>query len=96
MLTSCWNSAPLFAASISVAMSRKGPWRLARTLATQTGMTNKWLKAQGLCLSRQWVNIYYPVKPGNLRDSPGADPMPDARGGWEKKSRLPDQAPLAY
>ena len=28
-------------ASISVAMSRKGPCRLARTLATQSGMTNK-------------------------------------------------------
>ena len=35
-------------ASISVAMSRKGPWHLARTLATQTGMTTKWLK--GFCL----------------------------------------------
>jgi RNA-directed DNA polymerase len=35
-------------ASISVAMSRKGPWRLARTLAAQTGMTNKRLK--GFCL----------------------------------------------
>jgi len=31
-------------AAISVAISRKGPWRLARTLATQTGMTNQWLK----------------------------------------------------
>ena len=30
--------------AILVAMSRKGPWRLARTLATQTGMTNQWLK----------------------------------------------------
>jgi RNA-directed DNA polymerase len=28
-------------AFISVAMSRKGFWRLARTLATQSGMTNK-------------------------------------------------------
>ena len=28
--------------------SRKGPWRLGRTLATQTGMTNQWLKDQGL------------------------------------------------
>ena len=31
-------------AAISVAISRKGPWHLARTLATQTGMTNQWLK----------------------------------------------------
>ena len=33
-------------AAISVAISRKGPWHLARTLATQTGMTNQWLKDQ--------------------------------------------------
>ena len=50
-------------ASISVAMSRKGPWRLARTLATQTGMTNKWLKAQGLLSVKElWVNIHYPAQ----------------------------------
>jgi hypothetical protein len=49
-------------ASISVAMSRKGPWRLARTLATQTGMTNKWLKAQGLLSVKElWVEIHYPA-----------------------------------
>ena len=49
-------------ASISVAMSRKGPWRLARTLATQTGMTNKWLKAQGLLsIKALRVNIHYPA-----------------------------------
>jgi len=36
--------------AISAGMSRKGPWRLSRTLATQTGMTN------------QWVNIHYPAK----------------------------------
>ena len=49
-------------ASIPVAMSRKGPWHLARTLATQTGMTNKWLKAQGLLAVKElWVNIHYPA-----------------------------------
>jgi len=30
--------------AISVGLSRKGHWHLSRTLATQTGMTNKWLK----------------------------------------------------
>jgi len=35
-------------AAISVAISRKWPWRLSRTPATQTGMTNDWLKDQGL------------------------------------------------
>ena len=49
-------------AAISVAMSRKGPWRLSRTLATQTGMTNQWLKDQGFVLVKDlWVNIHYPA-----------------------------------
>jgi RNA-directed DNA polymerase len=38
--------------AINVGLSRKGPWRLARTLATHTGMTNQWLKDQGLYLSK--------------------------------------------
>jgi RNA-directed DNA polymerase len=50
-------------AAISVALSRKGPWRLSRTLATQTGMTNKWLKDQGLLSVKDlWVSIHYPAK----------------------------------
>jgi RNA-directed DNA polymerase len=50
--------------AISVAISRKGPWHLARTLATQTGMTNKWLKDQGLLSVKElWVNIHYPATP---------------------------------
>jgi len=49
-------------AAISVAISRKGPWHLARTLATQTGMTNQWLKDQGLLSVKElWVNIHYPT-----------------------------------
>jgi len=48
--------------AISVAISRKGPWHLARTLATQTGMTNEWLKDQGLLSVKElWVNIHYPA-----------------------------------
>jgi hypothetical protein len=48
--------------AISVGMSRKGPWRLSRTLATQTGMTNPWLKDQGLLSVKDlWVNIHYPA-----------------------------------
>ena len=47
-------------AALGVGLSRKGPWRLARTLATQTGMTNKWLKEQGLVsVKERWVNIHY-------------------------------------
>jgi RNA-directed DNA polymerase len=49
-------------AAISVAMSRKGPWHLARTLATQTGMINQWLMAQGLLSVKElWVKIHYPT-----------------------------------
>jgi len=49
-------------AAISVGMSRKGPWHLARTLATQAGMTNQWLKKQGLISIKElWINIHYPA-----------------------------------
>jgi RNA-directed DNA polymerase len=49
-------------AAISAAISRKGPWRLSRTLATQTGMTNDWLKDQGLLSVKElWVHIHYPA-----------------------------------
>ncbi|VAW30571.1 Retron-type RNA-directed DNA polymerase, partial [hydrothermal vent metagenome] len=49
--------------AIPIAMSRKGPWNLSRTLATQVGMSNKWLKEQGLVsIKEMWVNIHYPAK----------------------------------
>jgi len=49
-------------AAISVGLSRKGYWRLSRTLATQSGMTNQWLKEQGLVsIKKLWVNIHYPA-----------------------------------
>lgn len=48
--------------AIAAGMSRKGPWRLSRTLATQTGMTNKWLAKQGLLSVKDlWVKIHYPA-----------------------------------
>jgi RNA-directed DNA polymerase len=48
--------------AIPLCFSRKGPWRCARTLATQTGMTNQWLKDQGLLSVKElWVNIHYPT-----------------------------------
>ncbi len=34
--------------AILTGISRKGFWRLSKTLATQTGMTNEWLEQQGL------------------------------------------------
>jgi len=37
-------------------------WRYARTLVTQIGMTNQWLKDQGLLSVKElWVNIHYPT-----------------------------------
>jgi RNA-directed DNA polymerase len=34
--------------AILTAISRRGYWHLARTLATQVGMSNAWLQRQGL------------------------------------------------
>ena len=34
--------------AIFAAISRKSYWRLSKTLAMQSGMTNQWLKTQGL------------------------------------------------
>jgi len=48
--------------AIPICQTRKGPWKCARTLATQTGMTNKWLKELGLIsVKDQWVKIHYPA-----------------------------------
>jgi RNA-directed DNA polymerase len=48
--------------AILAGLSRKSYWRLSRTLATQSGMTNQWLKDQGLLSVKElWVNIHYPA-----------------------------------
>jgi RNA-directed DNA polymerase len=45
-----------------VVSSRKGYWKLSRTLATNMGMGNAWLKEQGLIsLKEQWSKIHYPA-----------------------------------
>jgi RNA-directed DNA polymerase len=42
--------------AILTGLSRKGYWHLAKTLATQTGMTNRWLAQQGLLSIRDlWL-----------------------------------------
>jgi RNA-directed DNA polymerase len=48
--------------AILTALSRKGPWHLSRTLATQTGMTNQWLtETLGLVSIRAlWISLHYP------------------------------------
>lgn len=46
-------------AAILTAISSKSYWHLSRTLATQTGMTNEWLKAQGLVSIRElWMKAH--------------------------------------
>lgn len=40
-------------AAIITAVSSKSYWRMARTPATQQGMSNAWLKAQGLVSTRE-------------------------------------------
>ena len=47
--------------AILTGISRRGYWHLARTLATQTGMTNQWLSNQGLISVRdRWISFHYP------------------------------------
>lgn len=45
--------------AILTGLSRKGYWRLSKTLATQTGMTNEWLAKQGLVSIRDlWIKTH--------------------------------------
>jgi len=51
--------------AIVTGRSRKGYWRLSRTLATQTGLTNAWLQQQGLVSIRElWIAVQYPNQNG--------------------------------
>ncbi len=44
--------------AILTGIRRKGYWRLSKTLATHTGMTNEWLEQQGLLSIRQlWMKV---------------------------------------
>ena len=49
--------------AISTAMSRKSYWRLSKTLATNSGMTNSWIhNSLGLVSTRKlWVALHYPT-----------------------------------
>jgi len=57
--------------AILIALSRKDYWHLARTLATQTEMTNRWLASQGLLSVRDlWISSFgvqkstsFPLRP---------------------------------
>lgn len=62
--------------AISIGLSRKGPYRLAKTLATQSGMTNKWLKDQGLVSVKDlWVKIHFPSQGKNGKGLATARPL---------------------
>ena len=47
--------------AIMVGLSSKGYWRLARTYGSQSGLTNTYLKEQGLISARElWIAFHYP------------------------------------
>ena len=47
--------------AISTACSNKSYWRLSKTLATHSGMTNAWFESLGLVNVRQeWISFHYP------------------------------------
>jgi len=46
--------------AVSLGLSSKGPYRLVRTLAAHSGMTNKGLEKQGLVSIRErWIKFHY-------------------------------------
>jgi len=48
--------------AVMTALSRKSYWHLSRTMATQWGMNDTWLKSQGLVSMRDiWIAFHYPV-----------------------------------
>ncbi len=52
--------------AILTGLSRKSYWHLSKTPATQMGMTNRWLKEQGLISIRDiWISFHYPDKAGS-------------------------------
>ncbi|MGK5093506.1 maturase [Deltaproteobacteria bacterium TL4] len=48
--------------AIMVGLSRKGYWKLSKTLSTNRGLTNLYLQKQGLVSIRQlWIKCHYPA-----------------------------------
>jgi len=50
--------------AILTALSRKGPWQLSRTLATQTRRTNQWLSEtlELVSIRALWIALPYPTR----------------------------------
>jgi len=79
-------------------MSRKGYWHLAKTEAMNVGLSNAYLKKQGLISIRTlWIKVYYPATPDNFREPPDwlcvtegnprrGDQHAGWRGGWGRES----------
>ena len=72
--------------------SRKGYWRMAKTIASGVGMTNKWLQEQGLLSLKSLWALLAPVWQIQSRvEPPGADPHARWCGeGGQRWSPLPD------
>ena len=48
--------------AIRAGMNRNGPWAMSRRLAAHSGLTNEWLRDQGLVSVKElWVKIHYPA-----------------------------------
>jgi RNA-directed DNA polymerase len=48
--------------AVMTALSRKSYWHLSRTMATQWGLNDAWLKSQGLVSIRDlWIAFHYPA-----------------------------------
>ena len=48
--------------AIRAGLNRNGPWAMSRRLAAHSGMTNQWLKDQGLVSVKDlWVKRHYPA-----------------------------------
>jgi hypothetical protein len=73
--------------AISVGMSRKGPWHLSRTNATQLAMSDKWLENRGWYpLNVCGMAFTTRLRPGDRCEPPGADPHAGWCGDWGRKS----------
>ena len=76
--------------SIRAGLNRGGPWAMSRRLAAQHGMTNKWLKDQGLISVKElWVKTSLPgYGPVTSANRPVRTRMPGGVGGGGEKPPL--------